>query len=60
MTKLEKLQKEYRNTILDLMTEDGTPEMEKALQNKLRRLENDIQNEQIRIAKRGKRRWVKD
>lgn len=56
MTKLEKLQKEYRDTMLDLMTEDGTPEMEKALQNKLRRLENDIQNEQIRIAKRGKRR----
>ena len=56
MTKLEKLQKEYRNTILDLMTEDGSPEMERALQNKLRKLENDIQNEQIRIAKRGKRK----
>ena len=56
MTKLEKLRKEYRDTMLDLMTEDGSPEMEKALQNKLRRLENDIQNEQIRIAKRGKRK----
>ena len=56
MTKLEKLQKEYRQTMFDLMTEDGSPEMERALHNKLRKLENDIQQEQIRLAMRGKRK----
>lgn len=55
MTKLEKLQKEYRSTMFDLMTEDGSPEMERALHNKLRRLENEIEQEQIRVAKRRKK-----
>ena len=59
MTKLEKLRKEYRETMLDLMLEDGTPEMQQALQNKLNRLQSEIQMEQIRSAKRGKDRYDK-
>ena len=55
MTKLEKLEKEYRETMLDLMTEDGTPEMSKALQKKSQRLLNEIQEERIRVAKKKKR-----
>ena len=59
MTKLEKLQKEYRKTMFDLMTEDGSPEMQEALHNKLIRLENEIEQEQIRVAKR-RRKWNLD
>lgn len=56
MNKLEKLQKEYRSTMFDLMNEDGSPEMEQALQEKCNRLYSEIQEEKIRIAKRGKRK----
>lgn len=56
MTKLEKLEKEYHNAMLDLYTEDGTPEMHKALQEKCNRLYDKIQEEKIRIAKRGRRK----
>lgn len=56
MTKLEKLEKEYRKAMLDLYVEDGSSEMQKALQEKCHRLFNQIQEEKIRIAKRGKRR----
>lgn len=59
MTKLEKLRKEYRSTMLDLMLEDGTPEMHQALQNKLNRLQSEIQMEQIRSVKRGKKQYDK-
>ena len=55
MTKLEKLQKEYRKTMFDLMTEDGSPEMHDALFKKLKKLENDIQQEQINTAMRGRK-----
>lgn len=55
MTKLEKLKKEYHNTLLDLMIEDGSPEMHQALHNKLRRLEDEITQEQIRIARRKRK-----
>lgn len=55
MTKLEKLEKEYRKTMIDMMVEDGSPEMYKALQNKAQRLLNEIQEERIRVAKRGRK-----
>ena len=56
MTKLEKLRKEYRATMVNLMIEDGSFEMQQALHNKLRRIENEIQQEQIKSAKRKKKR----
>lgn len=54
MTKLERLEKEYHDTMVDLFIEDGSPEMHKALQDKCNRLADQIQEEKIRIAKRRK------
>ena len=56
MKKFEKLEKEYHKAMLDLYMEDGKPEMHKALQDKCNRLYTEIQEEKIRIAKRGRRR----
>lgn len=56
MTKLEKLQKEYRKTMLDMMVEDGSPEMHQALYNKSQRLYNEIQEQKIRATKRSRRK----
>ena len=56
MTKLEKLEKEYRKAMLDLYMEDGSSEMNKALQEKCNSLFNQIQEERIRVAKRGRRK----
>ena len=56
MTKLEKLQKEHRDTLFDIMTEDGSPEMHDALHKKLKRIEDEILKEQIRIGMRGGRK----
>jgi len=42
LKRIEQLKKQIRETKLDLMTEDGTPEMERALQKKLERLEKEL------------------
>ncbi len=42
LAKIEKLKKQIQKTKLDLYMEDGTPEMYRALENKLRRLEEEL------------------
>lgn len=42
LAKIEKLKKQIQKTKLDLMTEDGSPEMVKALKKKLHRLEAEL------------------
>lgn len=52
MTKLEKLRKEYKSTMLDAVLETGSPEMHKALYDKADRLLKEIQEEKLKM-KRG-------
>lgn len=42
LAKIERLKKQIAKTKLDLMTEDGSPEMVKALEKKLQRLEAEL------------------
>jgi len=42
LKEIERLKKQIQETRLDLMTEDGTPEMQRALQRKLERLEEKL------------------
>ena len=42
LAKIEKLKKQIQKTRLDLYMEDGTPEMYRALEKKLERLEREL------------------
>ena len=52
MTKLDKLRKEYKSTMLDAVLETGSPEMLRALYAKADRLLKEIQEEKLKM-KRG-------
>ena len=55
MTKLEKLQKEYRETFVSIMTGINTVEEQRALEEKLVRLNEEMTEARIKARKRGRK-----